>query len=85
MGMFDQLKQKATELGATAVVKASEVADTAKVKAEILKLEGEINELYKKIGKEMYDCRKAGIAANVDPYLDQIDDRAMQIDVLKAK
>ena len=82
MGFFDTLGKKATEAYNVTTKKTGELAKEAKLRMKINENKSNINDLYKEIGKKVYEkhVREENIDINTD-----LEEECTKIDVLSAE
>lgn len=82
MGFFDNLSKKATAAYDVTAEKTGKIAKEAKLKMKMNENKSDINDLYKEIGKKVYEkhVRKENIDINLE-----LEEECTQIDVLSAE
>lgn len=89
MAFFDNMKSKLTATSQTAVQKARELTEIARLNAQVSEAENQINELYRRLGHEIYQAyREAPLSVGteligrINELHDDIADCKAQIQVL---
>lgn len=90
MAFFDEIGRKLTQTGHSAIKKATEMADVAKLNAAISEEEKKITNAYYQIGQTYVDTHKNNIeiefeilVAQINDSIDKIADLKRQIQDLK--
>lgn len=77
--MFDKIKKQVSVVGG----QVADLAGTAKSRAEMLKLDAEIVDLYRKAGKKAYEDYRSGKPIDCLEFFSQITEKMDRIEVLK--
>lgn len=86
MGFFDKLGEKANEAYNATAEKTSKIAKEAKLRIKINEDKSEINDLYKEIGKKVYE-KKHQESENEEKYClkKELENEFTRLDVLNAE
>lgn len=82
MAFFDQMKNKLTATSQSAVQKAKDLTETSRLNGQVNEAEKEINELYRKLGYEIYLAyRKEPLAegAELIAQISELHDRVEEL------
>ena len=83
MAIYDILKDKLTQTSQSAVSRVKDLSETVRLNTEIGDLENQINDLYCKMGYEIYIAYKEKPLEEVKELIDQITNLHIQIDESK--
>ncbi len=74
MAFFDNVKGKLTQASQTTVQKAKDISEIAKLNTQVLGAEKQINELYGKLGYEVYCAFSKEPLPQVEELINQLND-----------
>ena len=91
MAFFDEMKHKVTQVGQSAAKSAKDFSEVTRLNSEISDAESRINQLYNRIGYEVYCAYSANPLPEVKELIEQInglhetiEDRRAQIQAINA-
>lgn len=85
MAFFDQMKNKLTATSQSAVQMAKDLTETTRLNGQVNEAEKEINELYRKLGFEVYQAyREEPIPAGAE-LIAQLNELHEKVEALKAQ
>ena len=83
MAIYDSIKDKLTQTSQSAVSKVKDLSETVRLNTEISDIENQINDLYCKMGYEIYIAYKDKPLEEVKELIEQITELHVQIDQSK--
>lgn len=85
MAFFDQMKSKLTATSQSAVQKAKDLTETTRLNSQVNEAEKEINELYRKLGFEIYKAYREAPLSEGEELIAQLNELHDKVEALKTQ